>query len=207
MLATRSQRKSAMIVVDMEASGLDVVKHGLLSVGAAEFENPGNTFYGECRLWDGAHIDPESLAVNGFTEAQARDPKKQTDGELMKSFLEWSSACTEKTLAGQNPSADRDLLRAAAHRYHFDWQFAFRTVDLHSVAYMHMTKRGVAVPLSHGHSALSLDKILVYCGLPEEPRPHNGLCGALLEAECFSRLFYDKPLLPDYEKYPIPWTT
>lgn len=194
-----------MIVVDMESSGLDAVKHGLLSVGAVEFGNPENTFYGECRLWDGAHVDPAALVVNGFTERDAHDPKKQTDGELIKAFLEWSNVCSEKTLAGQNPSADRDLLRAAAYRYHVDWQFAFRTIDLHSVAYMHMITRGSAVPMSHGHSALSLDRILVYCGLPEEPRPHNGLRGALLETECFSRLFYDRPLLPDYHKYKIPW--
>ena len=189
----------------MESSGLDVSKHGLLSIGALDFLNPKNTFYGECWLWDGAHIDRDALIVNGFSEGEARDPKKQTDHELMQTFLVWTNACKEKTLAGQNPSADRDFLRAAAHRYHLDWQFAFRTVDLHSVAYMHMIKRGVTVPTLHGHSALSLDKILVYCGLPEEPRPHNGLRGAHLEAECFSRLFYDKPLLAEYKQYRIPW--
>src|SRR3989344_5615496 len=157
-----------MIVVDMESSGLDPSKNGLLSVGAVDFSNPSNTFYGECRLWEGGHIDPEGLAVNGFTEEEVRDAKKQTEGELVRAFLSWTETCPEKTIAGQNPSADRDFLRASAHRSHIDWQFAYRTIDLHSIAYYHMLKRGMEIPTKHEHSALSLDKILVYCGVPEE---------------------------------------
>lgn len=196
-----------MLIVDMESSGLDAIKDGLLSLGAVEFEDPKNQFYAECRLWEGAHIDSEALLVNGFTREQAVDSHKQTDEGLIRSFIAWTETCKEKTLAGQNPSADRDFLRAAAHRYHLDWPFAFRTVDLHSVAYTHMTKRGVGVPLLHGHSALSLDNILVYCGMEKNPRPHNGLRDALLETEAFSRLFFDKPLLPEYKKFPIPWVS
>ena len=60
-------------------------------------------------------------------------------------------------------------------------------------------------PQKHNHSALNLDTILVYVGLLEEPKPHNGLRGAKLEAEAFSRLFYDKPLLEEYRSFPIPW--
>lgn len=195
-----------MIVVDMESSGLEPQTHSLLSIGAVDFQNPSNTFYGECRIWDGAHIDAGALAVNGFTLEQANDSAKQTEGELVRAFLLWSEGCTEKTIAGQNPSADRDFLRAGAYRNHLTWLFAFRTVDLHSVAYMHMIKGGVDLPLSHGHSALSLDKILVYCGLPEEPKPHNGLRGALYETEAFHRLFYGESLLPEFKKYGIPWT-
>jgi len=51
---------------------------------------------------------------------------------------------------------------------------------------------------------MNLDKILNYVGLPDEPRPHNGLCGAKLEAEAFSRLVNDKSLLEEYGKYSIP---
>ena len=194
-----------MIVVDMESSGLDPQNHSLLSVGAIDFLNSSNTFYGECRVWEGAHVDVEALAVNGFTHEELADAKKQTEGDLVRAFLAWSEGCAEKTIAGQNPSADRDFLRAGAARNHLDWQFAFRTIDLHSVAYMHMVQRGAVIPLMHGHSALSLDKILVYCGLPEEPKPHNGLRGATYEAEAFSRLLYGKPLLPQFKKYALLW--
>lgn len=196
-----------MIIADMESSGLDPEKHGLLSVGAVDFSDPQNTFYGECRLWDGGHVDDAALGVNGFTRDQINDPSKQSDGDLMRKFLEWSSTCPERTIGGQNPSSDRGFLRAAAHRSHLDWPFAYRTIDLHSVAYYHMTKRGVEIPALHGHSSLSLDKILVYVGMPPEPKPHNGLRGAKLEAEAFSRLFLDKPFFDEYREHAIPWLT
>ena len=65
-----------MIIVDVESSGVDPVKHSLLSIGAIDFLNPKNQFYGECRVWDGAHIMDEALAVNGFTKEQITNKKK-----------------------------------------------------------------------------------------------------------------------------------
>lgn len=70
-----------------------------------------------------------------------------------------------------------------------------------------MLKRGLTPPidLQHRRSALNLDAILNYCGIPDEPEPHNALTGALSHAEVISRLLYDKKLLPEFSKYPIPW--
>ncbi len=194
-----------MIIVDMESSGLDPLTHSLLSIGAVNFSNPSETFYGECRVWNGAHIDPAALAINGFSTAEATDPQKQGDKELIASFLDWAQRFEERTIAGQNPSADRDFLRAAAHRYHFNWPFACRTIDLHSIAYFHMIRRGIKPPEKNGHSALNLDSILQYVGVPQEPKPHNGLRGARYEAEAFSRLLYDKVLFPEFTAYRVPW--
>ncbi len=194
-----------MIVVDMESSGLEPATHGLLSVGAVDFSNPNNQFYEECRLWEGAHIDPQALAVNGFTEVDAHEPTKQTDKELIEKFIAWAGQCPEKTIAGQNPSLDRDFLRAAAYRHHINWEFAHHTIDLHSVAYLHMVQRKERIPEIRNHSALSMSIILRYCGLPTEPRPHNGLNGAKYEAEAFSRLFYGKNFLPEFSSFAIPW--
>lgn len=193
-----------MIVVDVESSGVSPEKNSLLSVGAVDFANPKNRFYEECRVWDGAHVDKASLAINGFSEQEACDPQKKTDREVVESFLLWLIGITEKTIAGHNPSFDRDFLQATAHRYHMDWPLAHRTVDLHSICYFDMLKREVTVPLVHGHSALNLDAVLVYLGVPPEPKPHNALTGALVETECFGRLFYEKPFLPEFLKYPLP---
>ena len=194
-----------MIVVDMEASGLDPNKHSLLSIGAVEFEKPENQFYGECRLFEGAQVDPDALGINGFTEKQIVDQSRQKDEELVKAFIDWSNLCEEQTLAGQNVSTDRDFIRAAAARYHMNWTFAYRVLDLHSVAYFHHIKMGVKIPIKNKHSALNLDGISRYCGMSDEPMPHNGLTGAKLEAECFSRLFFDKELLDEYKQFKIPW--
>jgi hypothetical protein len=47
--------------------------------------------------------------------------------------------------------------------------------------------------------------VMVYCGIPEEPTPHNALTGAKAHAEVISRLLYGKKLLPEFEKFEIPW--
>jgi len=192
-----------MIVLDIEASGVDEVKHSILSVGALDFDNPKNQFYEECRVWDGAHIDDEALAINGFTREQAVDHSKQTDEDLLKHFIEWSKTIKDHTFAGQNPSFDRDFLHRACDRYHLEWPFAFRTLDLHSVCYTHMIKRGIKPPVAENRSDLNSDKIMKYVGIPEEIQPHNALNGAKIVAEALSRLFFNKNLLPEYKKSPI----
>jgi DNA polymerase III epsilon subunit-like protein len=196
-----------MIVIDIEASGTNYDKHSIVSLGALDIENPTNRFYAECRIWDGAHIDPGALAVCGFTEAEITDHNKMTEEELVRNFMGWSKDFADKTFAGQNVSFDRDMCKAAMHRAHLDWTFAYRTLDTHTLCWMHMVKRGITVPIDaeHHRSALNLDAVLNYCGIADEPDPHNALTGALSHAEVISRLLYDKKLLPEFEQYDIPW--
>lgn len=195
-----------MIVVDVEASGTEARKHSIVSVGALDFSNPSNRLYEECRVWDGAHIMDEALAVCGFSREQVTDASKQPESELVHAFLRWSERIEERTLAGQNVSFDRDFLKAAAERAgHTEWPFAYRTIDTHTLCYMHMINRGLQPPVRHRRSALDLDAVLNYCGIPEEPSPHNALTGALSHAEVISRLLYGRKLLPEFEQYQIPW--
>ncbi len=195
-----------MIVVDVEASGVEAHKHSIVSVGALDFANPSNRFYEECRVWDGAHIMDDALAVNGFTKEQITDPKKPSEADLAHAFIRWSEGVEEKTLAGQNVSFDRDFLKYACERAgHTDWPFAYRTIDTHTLCYMHMINRGMQPPVAKKRSALDLDAVLNYCGIPEEPHPHNALTGALSHAEVISRLLYGRKLLPEFEQFEIPW--
>ena len=81
----------------------------------------------------------------------------------------------------------------------------YRSVDLHSVAFFHYLINGKKIPQkSDGRSGLNLTAILDYVGLPPEEKPHNGLNGAKLEAEAFSRLIKGKVLLKEYAKHPVP---
>jgi DNA polymerase III epsilon subunit-like protein len=197
-----------MIVVDVESSGTEAHKHSILSVGAIDFDNPTRQLYEECRAWDGAKIEEEALAVNGFSLVQATDISKQTEAELVHKFIAWAEGMQDTTFAGQNVSFDRDFLRAAAERAgHTNWPFAHRTIDTHTLCWMHMIKRGVTPPIDpeKRRSALDLDAVMVYCGIPEEPTPHNALTGAKAHAEVISRLLYGKKLLPEFEKFEIPW--
>jgi len=196
-----------MIVIDVEASGVDYQKNSILAIGALDFSQPERRFYGECQMWVGAHFNEDAAVVHGLSLESATDPKKPTEGELVRMFLEWSQHMGDRTLAGQSVSFDRDSLKAACYRAHLPWDLAHRTIDTHTLCYMHMVRRGMEPPidLQHRRSALNLDAILVYCGLGEEPKPHNALTGALCHAEVTSRLLYDRPLLPEFAAFPIPW--
>ncbi len=197
-----------MIALDIEATGVDSRKNSILSIGAVDFNNPTNQFYDECRAWEGAHINDEALAVNGFSREEATDASKKSEAELVKGFLGWATDQRDWTLVGQNPSFDRDFILAACERAHLDFPFAHRTIDTHTLCYMHMIQHGVTPPFDaeKHRTALNLDAALNYVGIPEEPKPHNALTGALSHAELASRLLYDRNLLPDFAVYPIPWT-
>jgi hypothetical protein len=111
-------------------------------------------------------------------------------------------------LGGQNEFTDLYLLRAAAERAkHTAWPFAHRILDIHSLCWEHMIKRGVEPPIDiqKRHSALNLEAVSRYCGIPAEPKPHNALSGTKVSAEAISRLLYDRKLLPEFEQYPVPW--
>ncbi len=196
-----------MIIIDVEASGTDYKKHSIVSIGALDFSDPTRRFYGECRIWEGAHIMEGALAVNGYTEAEITDKNKQTEAELVQAFLEWSQHMADRTLVGQNVSFDRDMVKSACDRAGIAWDLAYRTIDTHTLCWMHLVKRGMTPPIDiqHRRSALNLDAILNYCGIPNEPEPHNALTGALSHAEVTSRLLYDKKLLPEFSQFEIPW--
>lgn len=196
-----------MIVIDIEASGVDYQKNSILSIGALDFSQPDRRFYGECRMWDGAHYNLESAAIHGLSWESVTDPSKPSEADLVRDFLEWSQHMGDRTLAGQNVSFDRDFLKAACLRAHWSWDLAHRTIDTHTLCYMHMVTRGIEPPIDpqHRRSALNLDAILIYCGIAAEPEPHNALTGALCHAEVISRLLYDRPLLPEFAAFTIPW--
>ncbi len=197
-----------MIVVDVEASGVSYEKCSIVSVGALDLADPTRQLYAECRIWDGAHVEDGALAVNGFTREELSDPTKRSETELVRQFIAFAEGSPEQTFAGQNVSFDRDFLRAAAVRAgHTNWPFAHRTIDTHTLCYMHMVKRGLTPPTDpvKKHSALNLDAVLNYCGIPDEPEPHNALTGAKCHGEVISRLLYGKKLLPEFEKFAMPW--
>ncbi len=194
-----------MIVVDVETTGTEPHKHSLVSIGAVDFYNPSNQFYAECRIWQGAHVQEEALAVNGYTREQIADPKKKSEKEVVQEFLQWAMQCPERTIAGQNPSFDEGFLRAAAERGGINWPLARRTIDLHTVCYFHALRRGIKPSTLNGHTALNADAIAQYCGISAESRPHVAINGARIEAEMFNRFFHDEPLLDEWKQYPVPW--
>ncbi len=195
-----------MIVVDVETTSLDTEKGSILSIGAVDLDEPTAQFYDECRIWEGAKVEDEALAVNGFTRDEIEEVSKKSEQELITAFVAWSLDRPDRTLAAQNVSFDFSYIEEACKRAGIEFPFAKRTIDVHSVVWAHMIREGREVPLKNHHSAISLDYALEYCGLPKEARPHNALTGAYAHAEVLSRVAYNKSILPDYSSFPLPWT-
>jgi len=193
-----------MIVVDVETTGIDSKKNSIVSIGAVDFSNPQNQFYQECRIWEGAEIAQQALYINGFKTEQITDQNKMSLEEAVKSFINWAEDIDEQTLAGENPSFDRAFLRYSVEKYKLNYRIGYRTIDLHSVCYADCIKQGLIPPTKDNRTDLNTDGILMYVGLPKEPKPHNALTGAKMEAEAFSRIIYKKSLLKEFEKYSMP---
>ncbi len=193
-----------MIVLDAEFTGLNPQQHSLISIGAIEFENPSNQFYVECRPWEGADYMEEAMEVNGFTWEEVNAlPKSLEEG--LKEFEKWMAGVGEHTLAGQNIAhSDLTFLETSYERYDMNHIFAHRSIDTHTLAYMHLVKRGETPPVEKGRSAMGSTFIQNYVGIPEEPKPHNALNGAKVAAEAISRLLYGKNLLPEFAENPVP---
>lgn len=193
-----------MIVIDLEMSGIDPERHSILSIGAVDFSNPGNQFYMECRLRSNATYMREALAVNGFKPRHIRDKSKPSLKSMLLEFIKWSEAIEEKTIGGHNVQFDIMFLKHSFRLYHIKYSVGSRCVDTHALAYAHCARRGAPIPLKYGRSNITSEFVARYCGLPEEPNPHNGLNGARIEAEELSRLMHGKGLLPEYKKFKVP---
>lgn len=194
-----------MIVVDVETTGTNPEKHSIVSIGAIDFFKPENQFYKECRIWEGAEITEKALEINGFSIEDITNPNKPSLEYTIKEFLTWTENIPQKVIAGENPSFDSNFLRTSAERYGIKWNLGHRTVDLHSVSYGEYMILDVEMPIKDGKSDLSLDKTLNFVGLPAEPKPHNALTGAKLEAEAFSRIIYKRGwLFEEFMQYRLP---
>jgi len=192
-----------MIVVDVETTGLNPYKNSLVSVAALDFNNPKNTFYVECRVDHDAEIEFEALKVNGMSVNQIRDFSRPSVEQTLRQFIEWTKSCTNLTFAGENPATDKEFLRVACEKHGIAWNFGYRTVDLHSLAYAELLKKGIELNADNKLSNLSLSTTLQMLGLPEQPKPHNSLTDAKMEAEAISRIVYKKNLLPEFSDYVV----
>lgn len=193
-----------MIVIDIETTGQVPWLHSILSIGAVDFSRPENQFYGECRLREGAEIDPIALKINGFSMEEIKSESREPLKDVLKKFLDWAGNINDTTLAGHNHYMDAYFLKYSLEFYKMEYPFKIRLVDVHTLTYASYLSRGLNPPLENNGSSISLRVALDYCGLPEEPRPHNALTGAKMEAEAISRLIYGKNLLGEFAKFPVP---
>ena len=193
-----------MIICDIETTGTNPRVHSIVSIGAIDLNNPSKQFYAECKPFSGAKIEDEALAVNGYNREELVN-KPKNDEEIVKEFLEWRSDIEDQTFAALHPTFDTGFIQATCERCGIEYPYAKRTIDLHTLVYAHMIRSGIEIPMRNHHSNIASDGIMQYVGIPAEPKPHIAINGAVWEAEAFSRIVFNRKLLPQFEQYPIPW--
>src|SRR3990167_6709344 len=132
-----------MIVIDIETTGTNPFKHSILSLGAVDFRAPEVQFYEECRVWDGALIEQSALDINGVKLEETTDKSKQAEAVLVKNFLAWLEERDDMRIAGQNVFFDQGFIEAASSRAGVPSKLSKRVIDLHSITFAHMIKRGI----------------------------------------------------------------
>lgn len=214
-----------MIILDIETSGISKLNCGIWQIGAVEFENPSNYFFEECRVDDEDITIKAALEIAGKTEEELRDKSKKSQKELLEEFFSWVRKIKNRTLVCQNPAFDFGFIEVKANKYGlFDPNiygqnpFPYRLLDTHSLAQaVYSRVHGkMAFDEERGASKLNLEKILEFCGIPDERirmsnqrivkggKPHNALEDARLTAEVLSRLIYGKNLLEEFSSLKIP---
>lgn len=191
-----------MISIDCEMTGLDLEKSALISIGAIDLKKPERRIYIEMRPFEGADINDESIAYCGYTREQLpRLLLSQKEGlMLLKDFLDESD---ERNVLGQNVSFDVYFLNRAFTREGVECQIPYRVLDLHSAICTKLILTGQEIPFLERKTTLNLDTLLVMSGIPEEPRPHIALTGALSAAEVYFRLIEGRAVLPEFSQYPF----
>jgi DNA polymerase III epsilon subunit-like protein len=196
-----------MIVVDVETTGLIPSKHGILSIGAVNYDDPTKYFYGEGHPHESVEITQEALDINGFTLEKIRTIEKPISA-VLDEFFDWCRAQNTSTVvAGMNARFDLDFINAECERWHITkgWNpFPHQVYDLHTLAHTHYRQwKGFWY-----HKGMPANFIYERLGLPHEPMPHHALNGAVYEAEAIARLIEGISLFDDFKDYPVkinPW--
>lgn len=182
-------------VVDVETTALDAQKGALVSIGAVH-PLTGDEFYCQCWVCPGAYIDSQSMEINMADWIE--DRTLPSEAEAVGKFVRWMHRHGVRLIGGKNPSFDVRWLEAAWNRAKDEgypglyatpaqnargkFPLTHRTLDLHSLVLAWAMMHRPEALLAEGFKTDDLYPLL---GLPREPKPHNALTGARMEAEAF----------------------
>ena len=210
-----------MIILDIEASGVDNGECGIWQIGAIELENPKNYFLEEGRIDDKDKVELGALKITGKTEPELRDSSKQVQKQMISNFLKWTKTCKEKIIVGQNVGWDIAFIQNKCRRYDLHDEFrktiGYKGLDLYVIAQLKYFEKNKKYKVKeNGKGNFDLTKVLEFCGIKDprielsgkevinEGTPHNALEDCKLEGECYYRLMFGKNLFTEFTQDPIP---
>ena len=178
---------SNLILVDIETTGLDRERSGILSIGAVDY-NSDKEFYIGTYPGSDVLIEPAALKLNGLYLNDKATPIK----DAVQQFIDWSLSIYDKPILGGENVGQFDaimLCKAFTGDMSLNWIFKHRVVDLHSIVYFLTGK------------SLSLKLAAEECGMRPEPEIHHALNGAKKAKEVLRYLhsLYNNPRFTIYD--------
>ena len=209
-----------MIILDIETTGLTHYC-GICEIGAINLDNPNDYFLQDCRIDKVDIVKEEALKVNGRTREQLYNVNKQPQKQMIENYLNWVNKQSEKMFCGQNVVWDISMIQARCMKYNLRDKFieihGQRGMDLHTLAQKKYKEiNGKYLLKENGMSAMSLSRILEFCGMIDDRinvtgnkiikkgKFHNAMEDCRLEGEALCGIEFGKNLFPEYLKFKIP---
>ena len=190
-MITLNQLKNCFSL-DIETTGTDERKHGVVSIGACCFDTDED-FYRELVLPENCEYDAEALKVNGENEKELKSRTSPEYTTIMKAVLELFNWCNQnevRKIVGKNPAFDLRFLRYLWNSCNLgDRQF----VDFFSLFGINWVDFVVPLYLHHGNNipagGIRNTELYPFLRIPDETKPHNALNGAKHNKMAIRRIF------------------
>lgn len=181
------------VIIDTETTGLDPVKHAMISVGFV-FKPDLNKDYiaaqKEFKMNPGTYsIDKRALTVNGYTEEEIKSwPDRAKTIESIKKMIEnWGLAYDKMTPVGHNYLFDRGFLLQILPTHFYEVYFSYHYMDTMNVAnFFNLVKPGFS-------KGVSLGALREKYNVPHDGA-HSALADALATAEVMKGLINEVEL-------------
>lgn len=173
---------SKILVIDLETTGLDECRNGVIEIGACWLSGDTDQhFYERCRPMPDREIDYHALRISETWphELEGRPWEVTAYGHLLQ-FIGQERGII---MAGMNVGKfDFKFLEDLADRSGLPFPFSHRTLDMHSLAVP------LAIQLGQDITRLTTDTIYQMLEMLPELRPHRANTGALMERQAIRKL-------------------
>ncbi len=187
------------VAVDVEATGLDINRNEVVSIGAIDIET-GKKFYTECRPENFESISDEALKVNGFTIDQLKEIRT-TKKEALEGLIKFLDYFDDAVIVGYCVSFDVTMLYKMAQSVGIDMnRLPHKCIDNAEIVVQEFYKKrsildkDIIIKRSGNDYVRSRHALTVLLEMENEPNPHNALNGAIYAGEIFSRIVMHEPL-------------
>lgn len=187
------------VAVDVEATGLDINRNEIVSIGAIDIET-GKKFYIECRPENFDSISDEALKVNGFSVEQLKKIGT-TKKEALEGLIKFLDSFDDAVIVGYCVSFDVTMLYKMAESVGISvGRLPHKCIDNAEIVVGEFYKKrkilsdDIIIKRGGRDYVRSRHALTVLLEMENEPNPHNALNGAIYAGEIFSRIVMHEPL-------------